>query len=46
MQADCIMVLDKGRVAEIGSHQELMEKNGIYRKVYDMQMRVTEEEPL
>lgn len=44
MQADCIMVLDKGKVAEIGSHQELMEKNGIYRKVYDMQMTVTEEE--
>lgn len=38
------MVLDKGKVAEIGSHQELMEKNGIYRKVYDMQMTVTEEE--
>ena len=44
MQADCIMVLDKGRIAEIGSHEELMEKNGIYRKIYDMQMTVEEEE--
>ena len=43
MQADCIMVLDKGRIAEIGSHEELMEKNGIYRKIYDMQMTVEEE---
>lgn len=46
MQADCIMVLNKGKVAEIGSHQELMEKNGIYRKVYNMQMSLEEEEPL
>ena len=43
MQADCIMVLDKGKIAEIGSHSELMEKNGIYRKIYDMQMRMDEE---
>ena len=43
MQADCIMVLDKGKIAEIGSHEELMEKNGIYRKIYDMQMTVEEE---
>lgn len=37
MQADKIMVLDKGRIAEIGSHDELMAKNGIYRKIYDLQ---------
>ena len=43
MQADCIMVLDKGRIAEIGSHEELMAKNGIYRKIYDMQMTVDED---
>ena len=43
MQADRIMVLDKGKIAEIGSHSELMEKNGIYRKIYDMQMRMDEE---
>lgn len=42
MQADRIMVLDKGKVAEIGSHEELMEKRGIYRKVYDMQMTLAE----
>lgn len=42
MQAECIMVMDKGRIAEIGSHQELMEKNGIYRRIYDMQMQIDE----
>ena len=41
--ADCIMVMDKGQIAEIGTHEELMEKNGIYRKIYDMQMTITEE---
>ena len=43
MQADCILVLDKGKVAEIGSHEELMEKHGIYRKIHDMQMTLAEE---
>ena len=38
MQAECILVLDKGRIAEMGSHEELMEKGGIYRRIYDMQM--------
>ncbi len=41
MQADCIMVLDKGEIAEIGTHEELMERGGIYRKIYDMQMNLT-----
>lgn len=43
MQAECIMVLDKGRVAEMGSHEELLKKNGIYRHIYDMQMTMPEE---
>ena len=38
------MVLDKGQIAEMGSHEELMEKNGIYRKIYDMQMALDEEQ--
>ena len=38
MQADRILVLDNGQVAELGTHQELMENNGIYRRVYDIQM--------
>lgn len=43
MQADCILVMDKGKIVEIGTHEELMNKNGTYRKVYDMQMSLPEE---
>ena len=43
MQAENILVLDKGRIAELGSHEELMKKNGIYRRIYDMQMTLPEE---
>ena len=37
MKADKIMVLEAGQVAEIGTHNELVEKNGIYRRIYDLQ---------
>ena len=43
MQAERILVLDRGRVAELGSHEELMKKDGIYRRIYDMQMTLPEE---
>lgn len=43
MQADCIMVMDKGEIVEMGTHDELMEKQGTYRQIYDMQMTLTEE---
>lgn len=38
MQADNIIVLDRGRVAEQGSHEELLKHNGIYRHIYDIQI--------
>ena len=38
MQADCILVLQDGRVAELGSHDELMARGGLYREIYDLQM--------
>lgn len=34
---DKIMVIDKGEIAEMGSHGELMAKNGIYRDLYQLQ---------
>ena len=37
--ADIIHVLDKGKVVETGSHQELLEKNGIYANLYKMQQQ-------
>ena len=37
--ADKILVIDGGRVAEYGSHDELIEKEGAYRKLYDLAQR-------
>ncbi len=37
MQADNILVLEDGKCAELGSHFELMEKGGIYRRIYEIQ---------
>jgi subfamily B ATP-binding cassette protein MsbA len=36
-RADRIVVMDAGRIAEIGAHQELLDRNGIYRRLYDLQ---------
>jgi subfamily B ATP-binding cassette protein MsbA len=38
LEANRIIVLDQGRVVEIGSHEELLARNGIYRKLYDAQV--------
>jgi ATP-binding cassette, subfamily B, multidrug efflux pump len=35
--ADKIIVLDKGEIQEIGSHEELLRKDGMYKKLYSMQ---------
>ena len=32
--ADRIIVLDHGKIAETGSHEQLMERGGIYRRLY------------
>ena len=37
VDADCIYVLDKGQVAESGPHQELLERGGAYRRLWDAQ---------
>ena len=39
-----IAVLDGGRIVELGTHDELMEKNGLYARLYSMQFRNPEEE--
>ena len=41
--ADKIIVIDKGRIAEMGTHEELCQKNGVYRKLYDLQFPEEEE---
>jgi len=44
MLADNIILLDKGRIAEEGSHKELTKKSGLYKKICDIQL-TTEEVP-
>ena len=39
MHADQIIVMDKGRIAEQGTHEELIEKGGMYAKIYELQMQ-------
>ena len=36
INADQIVVIDKGSIAEVGKHQELLAKNGIYTKLYNL----------
>lgn len=36
--ADCIMVMHKGKIREQGTHQELLAQDGIYRKLYELQI--------
>ena len=43
MHADNIIVLDGGRIAERGNNQQLLEKGGIYKKIYDLQFQLPEE---
>ena len=37
MNADCIAVMDKGRVVQLGTHEQLLQKDGIYRRIYEAQ---------
>ena len=45
LSADQIIVMDGGRIKEIGTHAELLEKSGYYRRLYDHQFNRIPEEP-
>jgi ATP-binding cassette subfamily B protein len=43
MDADLILVLDKGRIVQRGTHSQLLKQDGIYRRIYDIQARIETE---
>ena len=44
LSADIILVLDKGRIVEQGTHTELLQQNGMYASLYAMGFRHTLQE--
>ena len=38
MQADCIIVMDKGVIQQMGTHEELIHQEGPYKDIYEIQM--------
>ncbi len=43
MNADLILVLDKGCVIQMGTHAELLQKEGVYRHIFDIQTKIEED---
>lgn len=43
MNADLILVMDKGKVVQMGKHDELVAQDGMYRQIFDIQTRIDEE---
>jgi ATP-binding cassette subfamily B protein len=44
--ADRIMVLDNGEIIELGTHEQLLAQNGVYRRIYETQFLQTSPEPI
>ena len=40
LKADRIIVLDKGKIVEIGTHEELLKNDGLYKKLYKLQFHI------
>jgi ATP-binding cassette, subfamily B, bacterial len=43
MKADLILVMDKGAIIQSGLHEDLVNQDGMYRQVYEIQTRIDEE---
>ncbi len=43
MNADLILVMDKGAIVQMGRHEELVAQDGMYRQIYNIQTRIDEE---
>ena len=39
MHADKIIVLEDGRISDIGTHRELLEKSTVYKEIYESQFK-------
>ncbi len=38
-RADLILVMDEGRIVERGTHSELLAQDGLYREIYELQLK-------
>ncbi len=43
MEADMILVVDKGAIVQSGTHDELLAQEGLYRRIYDLQSQIEDE---
>jgi ATP-binding cassette subfamily B protein len=43
MNADLILVMDKGEIVQMGRHADLVEKDGMYQRIYAIQTRIDDE---
>jgi ATP-binding cassette subfamily B protein len=43
MKADLIVVLDQGRIIQMGNHEELLAQEGVYKRIFDIQTQIEAE---